>query len=698
MGFQVSPGVQVNEIDLSAVVPSLPTTEAAIAGLFRWGPVGEDRVISSESELVASFGKPTTYNAETWFSAANFLAYSNVLHVVRGGNLTVANGIVSAVANTTAASNLIAFSIKNQTDYDTKSQSFASIDANIKYIAKWPGELGNSLRVSVCDSAEAYQSILDVTANGFANGTASIVNAVAGSNTISFLGVSTDANTANGALQMNSFISSIASSLTVGDLIQIGNSTVGKQTVKVTAIGSVASNGTSGSATFTISTKSKINLRANWSNPSVVRQWEFIGNVDKSPGQSQYLISLGAQGNSAANDELHIVVVDEGGKFTGIPGQILEVYSALSRITTAKTQDGTGNYYADVINSGSKYLWYANDLSGANSATSAIISSSTNITPFRSILNSGQDGDGEDVVDVNAILDGYDVFKDDRLNISLVIAGRAIGGDSGQQVANYIIDNIVTVRKDCMVFVSPNKSDVVGQAAFGNEVENIITFRDALSSTSYAVLDSGYKYQYDRYNDLYRWIPLNGDIAGLTARTDRDRDPWFSPAGLTRGIIKNSIKLAFNPNQTQRDVLYPADINPVVTFPQEGTLLFGDKTLQGYASAFDRINVRRLFIVLEKAIARFARVELFELNDEFTRAQFVNIVEPYLRDVQGRRGITAFKVVCDETNNTPEVIDTNRFVGDIYIAPARSINFIRLNFIATRTGVDFNEIINPNNN
>jgi phage tail sheath protein FI len=304
----------------------------------------------------------------------------------------------------------------------------------------------------------------------------------------------------------------------------------------------------------------------------------------------------------------------------------------------------------------------------------------------------GTDGKAEGDVSINVLTNAYDLFASaEEVDVSLVLQGKAVGSANNAQLANYIIDNICESRKDCVAFISPAKDDVVSAA--GIETTSMVGFRNASRSTSYAVLDSGYKYQYDKYNDVYRWIPLNGDVAGLAVRTDETRDPWWSPAGFNRGQIKNIIKLAYNPDKANRDILYKANINPVVTFPGQGTVLYGDKTMLTKPSAFDRINVRRLFIVLEKAIATAAKYTLFEFNDEFTRAQFKNLVEPFLRDVQGRRGIYDFKVVCDSTNNTGEVIDRNEFVGDIYIKPARSINFIQLNFVAVRTGVEFSEVV-----
>ena len=357
-----------------------------------------------------------------------------------------------------------------------------------------------------------------------------------------------------------------------------------------------------------------------------------------------------------------------------------------------KSDDGATIYYKNVLNNISAFVYYANDRTSAASANAASIESSTNSKPLTINFNSGTDANNESTISLGTLLAGYDLFSSaEDVDISLVLTGKSRGGTNGEQVGNYLIDNIAEVRRDCVVFVSPDKNDVVNN--IGNESNDIVTFRNSMRSSSYSVLDSGYKYQYDKYNDVYRWIPLNGDIAGLCVRTDDTRDPWFSPAGYNRGQVKNIIKLAYNPTKAHRDLLYKSGVNPVVTFPGQGTILFGDKTLLAKPSAFDRINVRRLFIVLEKAIATAAKFTLFEFNDDFTRAQFRKLVEPFLRDVQGRRGIYDFKVVCDGTNNTGEVIDRNEFVGDIYIKPAKSINFIQLNFIALRTGVEFSEVV-----
>jgi hypothetical protein len=375
----------------------------------------------------------------------------------------------------------------------------------------------------------------------------------------------------------------------------------------------------------------------------------------------------------------HVLVKDLDGSVTGTAGAIIESYEDLSTSPTAKKVDGSTNFITDVFENNSNWI----KLQTGN------ISKFTNLGTQSSgyALTGGLDGDDETKTTLlGSLAQGYDLFSDaSEVDISFVLQGRP-NGASGYELANYIIDNVAETRRDCVAFVSPPQS-------LTSATDIVEQFSSFVTRSSYAVVDSGYKYQYDKYNDVYKYIPLNGDIAGLCARTDDLRDPWFSPAGINRGNVKNVVKLNVNPNQAQRDLLYKNGVNPVITQPGQGTILFGDKTFQGKASAFDRINVRRLFIVLEKTIARAAKASLFEFNDEFTRAQFVNLVEPFLRDVQGRRGIYDFKVVCDDSNNTGQVIDTNSFVGDIYVKPARSINFIQLNFVAVRTGVEFSEVV-----
>ena len=558
MAFQLSPGVNVSEIDLTTIVPSVATSIGAFAGPFGWGPVGEIITISDEVRLADTFGRPDSSNYEYWFSAANFLAYTNNLKIVR------AYGIGSTF-NATANSSAAGVTIKNDEDWDNNYSGGANTYGH--FAARYAGAIGNSLRVSVAD------------ANTYAT-------------------------------------------------------------------------------------------------------WTYSTQFTAAPSTSTYVSNKGG-----ANDEIHIIVVDEDGLFSGSRGTVLEKFGFVSKASDAKDDSGNTNYYKNVIANKSKYVhWLSHPStvgtgtawgSSANATAFAVMTSNTTVS-----LTGGADG----TVSTANVVTAYDSFDNaESVDISLVISGPA-----GQTLADSLI-SMAETRKDCVVFLSPEKADVVDNA--GSEVTDVKAYRDTLTSTSYAVLDGNWKYQYDKYNDVYRWIPLNGDVAGLCARTDLERDPWYSPGGLNRGIIKNIVKLAFNPTKTNRDDLYVKGINPVVSFQGEGTVLFGDKTLQSKPSAFDRINVRRLFIVLEKAIARAARFSLFEFNDQFTRAQFVALVEPFLRDVQGRRGITDFKVVCDETNNTGEVIDRNEFIGDIYIKPARSINFIQLNFVAVRTGVSFDEVV-----
>lgn len=407
--------------------------------------------------------------------------------------------------------------------------------------------------------------------------------------------------------------------------------------------------------------------------------WEYAAQFDSAPGTSSYATDRGG-----SNDEIHIIIVDNSSDWTGVPGTILEKYSFVSKGSDARNTDGSSNYYKDVLNTQSRYLWWMNHIAGTTNWGTTVANKTFDSlsAAYSKVLSAGVSGDN---ITAGNVSSGYSIFSNDELyDISLI----PMGPTSDISVVNSVI-SIAESRRDTMVFVSPPLSSVQNTLSPATNIRN---YRDTITSSSFAVLDSGWKYQYDRYNDKYRFVPLNGDIAGLTARTDYIADPWFSPAGYNRGIIKNVVKLAYSPSKTDRDELYKKGINPVVTFPGQGTILFGDKTLQARPSAFDRINVRRLFIILEKAIATASKFQLFEFNDPFTRAQFRNLVEPFLRDVQGRRGITDFRVICDETNNTDEIVDRNEFVADIFIKPARSINFIRLNFVATRSSVSFEEV------
>ena len=697
MPFQVSPGVNVSEIDLTTIVPAVSTTTGAFAGSFRWGPVNQPFLISSEDELVQYYGKPTNNNYETFFTAANFLAYGNQLYISRAANTGTYNAYSFIGGNT---ANVL---VKNSDDFNSQLGSFSYLTP---FIAKYPGALGNSLRISLCPSPDAYSKDLSAAnmANSSPNGNAATYAANTTTSFVLNIGQSVAnvivgcANTAGfGALFANDSAFYLYQNINLKDYIPVGNTTTGTQYMQVSSTTSpVVDSANSQQYWFNIQfndvlkTKSNINITSTATDVAIQRYWEFYNLVDGAPGISNYVNSRTS--NTQIKDQMHIVVVDNNGNISGIPGQILEVWSNLSRATDAKGEQGGSIYYRTALNQSSRYIWSAVEYINSGITNNSFPAPRFNVPQYFNFIQ-GSEGATESTISISALATAYDVFASaENIDISLVLTGKSTtSSGSGEVLPNYLIDNIGESRKDCVVFVSPPLESVVG--AIGFEGANVVAFRNLLRSSSYSVLDSGYKYQYDKYNDVYRWVPLNGDIAGLCVRTDNTRDPWYSPAGFNRGNIKNIVKLAYNPNHANRDLLYKNGVNPVVNFPGQGTVLYGDKTMLAQPSAFDRINVRRLFIVLEKAISTAAKFALFEFNDDFTRASFRNLVEPYLRDVQGRRGIYDFKVVCDATNNTPEVIDANQFRGDIYIKPARSINFIQLNFVAVRTGVEFSEII-----
>jgi phage tail sheath protein FI len=576
MPFQLSPGVAVVEKDFSAIVPAVATSAGAFAGVFAWGPVLDPVTITSENVLVQRFGKPTDSNFDSFFTAANFLAYTNNLLVVRVDTADAKNAVATGTA----------VKIKN---FDQYSTSYSNGQGTVgEWAAKYPGALGNSLKVSMADSQ-----------------------------------------------------------------------------------------------TFT--------------------GWTYADEFDSAPSTSAFATLVGS-----TNDEIHVIVVDEDGLWTGERGAILEKFSYVSKASNAVKSDGTNNYYKNVINSQSKYIWWMDHTSAVTTTVAGVGTSGVNwgtdalsngFKDLTGVVTKSLAGGVDDLSATDGELQaGFAIFANaEQYDISLIPVGKV-----SETVAEYVINNVAEVRLDCVAFISPQyivgnasggtDGDVIQGGTLSDMVDALNEYRNELPSSSYAVLDSGSKYQYDRYNDKYRFVPLNGDIAGLSARTDYTNDPWYSPAGLNRGQVKNVVKLAVNPGKTERDNLYKNGVNPVVNFPGQGTVLFGDKTLLAKPSAFDRINVRRLFIVLEKAIATAAKYQLFEFNDSFTRAQFKNLIEPFLRDVQGRRGVTDFRVKCDDTNNTGEVIDRNEFIADIFIKPNRSINFITLNFIAARSAVSFSEI------
>ena len=435
-------------------------------------------------------------------------------------------------------------------------------------------------------------------------------------------------------------------------------------------------------------------------NSLITRRWRFSDLFDSAPGTSAWSTANGR----GEKDEIHVAVYDTTGDVTGfdvdVAGQrtaaVIEIFPSMSKNPNAKTSEGSNNYYPDVIFAQSQFIYWTDHLAaGTNWGTD--IATGTDYTLVSGVDVSSLTGGTDDyTLTAGEIELAYDLFANtETLDINLVLGGASstvADTEAAMDTHVTMITSLVESRRDCVGFVSPYRGATVGVADSITATKNVVDGFNNCPSSSYMVFDSGYKYMYDKYNDVYRFVPLNGDTAGLCAFTDQIADSFFSPAGFNRGNIRGAVKLSFNPTKAERDQLYKARINPVVNFPGQGVVLFGDKTALSKPSAFDRINVRRLFLLLEKAISTAAKFQLFEFNDEFTRAQFRNLVEPFLRDIQGRRGITDFSVVADGTNNTGEVIDRNEFVADIFIKPARSINFISLNFVAVRTGVSFSEV------
>ena len=662
MAFQVSPGVNVTEKDLTNIVPAVSTSSGGIVLTAEKGPIDEVTTISSEQELAENFGKPNNSNFEEWFCAANFLGYGNNLKVVRP-----ITGMVNACVSGTA------ILIKNTTDYLDNYSSTASFAANVGvFAAREPGTLGNSLKISVCSNSTAFGPH-SMSGNLVADASAAIGD--------------TSITVDDGSLMQ------------VGDILEFGDasnvpSTDGAPSgffYKITAINThvltIARFNPQTGATETGGLR-----HAVVDNAKILRHWEYYFQFSTPPTSTDDVVNAGG-----SLDEMHIVVLDEDGGITGTAGTILETFEGVSQAVDAKSAQGNSNFFADVIYSQSKFVYvmdHETTLANSGSAKKGQTFDNTQGDAFVVKTYSLASGTDDYAATNGEIATAYEKFSDtDAVDLSLLLCGpsQTTADATGDTKATAVMD-IATARKDCVAFISPARTDVVGVSNAITQAQNVIGFADGLPSTSYAVIDSGYKYMYDRYNDVYRFVPLNGDIAGLCARTDNVADAWFSPGGFNRGQIRGAVKLAYNPNQTQRDELYKSRVNPVVSFPGQGTVLFGDKTAQSKPSAFDRINVRRLFIVLEKAISTAAEFQMFEFNDEFTRAQFRNLVEPFLRDVQGRRGLTDFSVVCDDSNNTGDVIDRNEFRADIFVKPARSINFIQLNFVATRSGVAFSEV------
>ena len=656
MAFQVSPGVLVQETDLTNIIPAVSTSIAGAVLTSEKGPIDEVTLLSSEKELVDTFGKPNASNFESWFTIANFLQYGNAIRVVR----PITGQVYAGVSGRTILN-------KNSTHYyDNYSDGAANVGA---WAARESGTLGNNLKVSMCTNATAFGG------------------AQMGGNLV---------NDASAAIGDTTITVDDGSLLQAGDILEFVSASdyTAAPSGYHYKVSSIATNVLTIARFNPATGKTETGgLRhAVVDDAKFKRHWEYYFNFSQPPTSTDDAVAAGG-----SLDELHIVVLDEDGGITGTAGHILETFEGLSQASDGKNSQGGTNYYVDVLYNESKYIYWMDHettLANAGSAKKGQTFDAAGANGFTVFSNSLTGGTDDYTITNAEYALGFDKFLDaETVDIALLLGGPSHTSTdaTGATKATKVID-IATSRKDCVAFISPARADVVNVTDPISQTVNVKGFADALSSSSYAVIDSGYKYMYDKYNDVYRHVPLNGDIAGLCARTDSVADPWFSPGGFNRGQIRGAVKLAFNPNQTQRDELYKARVNPVVTFPGQGTVLFGDKTAQAKPSAFDRINVRRLFIVLEKAIATAAKFQLFEFNDEFTRAGFRNLVEPFLRDVQGRRGITDFNVVCDSTNNTGDVIDRNEFRADIFIKPARSINFITLNFVATRTGVAFSEV------
>jgi hypothetical protein len=573
MAFSVpseSPAIIVKEVDLSGYVPNVQSTTGAYVGNFRWGPVEEATLVSTEAGLVSLFGAPSTDEATDFISAAYFLKYSSSLQIVRAVNASAVNAYDADAASAPLVKNLQNFT----------NQDATLADSDHTFIARYPGELGNSISVSVCPYS-ATNSTFD--------------------------------------------------------------------------------------------------------------NWTYTGSFDAAPNTSDFAASV-----SATHDEVHVAVIDRLGVFSGTRGTVLETFSYVSLGSNAKTSNGTSNYIKDVINNGSRYVWMSgfgtnkfNDAAGTAADTNVDFGDDNNYSAaaldvtLAAGVNSGTLGTSE-------VLAGFDHFEDkDTIQVDFLIAPGMAARIDQTTIVNDLITTAQSLRKDCIVISSPARSDIINNSA---PVTSTVATVNTFTNSSYLVVDNNYIKVYDKYNDRYVYIPAASSTAGIMAATDLNAAPWYSPAGARRGQYLGITALSYSPTKAERDTLYKAGINPIANLPGQGVLLFGDKTKLNRPSAFDRINVRRLFIVLERAIALAARNTMFEFNDEFTRAEFVSIVEPFLREVQGRRGITDFRVVCDETNNPGSVIDRNEFVANIFIKPARSINYITLNFVAVRTGVDFEEI------
>jgi len=698
----VSPGVKTREVDLTiGAVTAANDQVGAFVGPFQKGPVDYPILIETEQDLLNYFGKPisTDSQSEYWLSASAYLSYGGILRVVRTDSST-SGALNNANSNSTGGN--ASLKIKSYEDYVNSHTT----DTTWTFAAKNPGSWANSLKVCAIDAA-ADQILSGISTSSVLVGYAITV----GINT-SLAGVGT-VTTENGYIK--GIITGVGNSaITVKIVNRYRNSTAdfvdatyAANTINSISSGNVVIFNTSGVGIATTSSYTA----SDWYNQQTLgltNSTVYWSSIAPKPGTSLYTSQ-----RNGKNDEIHVVVVDDIGTVTGTAGNVVEKFVGLSKATDAKATPSQPIYFDDFIALNSNYIFAglpengnSTGFTASNGFTGTTGNPNTNAqgTVFSGLgaktytLAGGTDytnGTGSYAAPLANIISSYNLFASQvEYPINFLINGPSGGSTiyESQSKANALI-SIAENRKDCVAVISPHKADVVNVTNSDTQTSNIIKFFSPLTSSSYTVFDSGYKYTYDRFNNQFVYLACNADIAGLMARTSINQYPWFSPAGAARGAINNAVKLAYNPSQSQRDLLYTNRVNPIIASPGQGIILFGDKTAQGYQSAFDRINVRRLFLTLESTIERAARAQLFEFNDAITRSNFVNLVEPYLRDVKAKRGITEFLLVCDESNNTPDVIDANRFRADIYVKPARSINFIGLTFVATRTGISFSEVV-----
>jgi hypothetical protein len=722
---QLSPGVLVREVDLTVGrAENVIDNIGAIAGPFSIGPVEEVINITTEQELINTFGKPLSSDTqyEYWMSASSFLSYGGILKVVRVDDDNLKNARVGY--NTTAT-----VDIKNFDDYNNQETG------SYHFAAKTPGTWANGLKVCVIDD-KADQIIGINTTNPGAAG-AQVGYGV----TVSLSGV-----TVAGVGTTSEF-----SGYLKGIITGVSTSTTGNSTFDVKIVSRVSAAGTEtqidyakGSDLTSISVESPLTFINNSGVSTGTGSYTAVTSVDwydqqtlgltnstlfwrsiaPKPVTNQYAAS-----RNAKNDALNIVVIDDTGSLTGVQGNILEKHISVSKATDSVSgvNSPQKTWYRNYLANFSNYVYSGTNYYTSTDALNNVVPAVTGFTTYSGVpsasftpLGASSGGWNQEAqgtvfnaignvtfelaagadysengakATLGALNTAYDLFANsDEIEVDYLICGPGLESkEDSQAKANKLIA-IAEDRKDCVAVISPYRGAVVNVTSTATQTNNIIDFFSPLSSSSYAMFDSGYKYTYDRFNNLFRYIPCNADVAGLMARTNVTAYPWFSPAGQQRGVLNNAIKLAYNPNKAQRDLLYEERINSVINQPGTGIILFGDKTALSYASAFDRINVRRLFLTVEQALQRAAQAQLFELNNQTTRANFVNIVEPYLRDVQAKNGVYDFLVICDQTNNTPDVIDNNEFRADIFLKPTRSINYITLTFVATRTGVSFEEV------